>query len=133
MILGLRHLALKVMNLAKSQDFYARLFGMHVVWQPDSDNVYMSSGTDNLALHQIPAEELSAYQPRQGQYLDHFGFFMESPDHVDAMFHRVQQEGVTIVKIPKKHRDGSYSFYLADPDENVIQVLHDPTVMKPTP
>ena len=131
MILGLRHLALKVIDLASSKEFYERLFGMHVVWQPDPDNVYMSSGTDNLALHQIPAEEISAYQPRHGQFLDHFGFFVNSPDRVDAMFHRVQQEGATIVKIPKRHRDGSYSFYLADPDDNVIQVLHDPTVLRP--
>ena len=125
---GLRHLALKVIDISKSLTFYERLFGMRVVWQPDPENIYLSSGTDNLALHQLPAEELASYRPRQGQYMDHFGFFMESPDSVDAMFQRVQGEGVTIVKPPQKHRDGSYSFYLADPDENVIQVLYEPTV-----
>ena len=125
---GLRHLALKVIDLSRSHAFYERLFDMRVVWQPDPDNVYLSSGTDNLALHQLPAEEVSAYQPGQGQFLDHFGFLMETPEKVDAMFQRVQQEGVTIVKPPKKHRDGSYSFYLTDPDENIIQVLYEPTV-----
>ncbi len=125
---GLRHLALKVIDLSKSHAFYERLYGMRVVWQPDPDNIYLSSGTDNLALHQLPAEEVSAYLPRQGQFLDHFGFLMETPECVDAMFQRVQQEGVTIVKPPQKHRDGSYSFYLADPDENIIQVLYEPTV-----
>ena len=64
------------------------------------------------------------------RYMDHFGFFMESPESVDAMFHKVQKEGVPIVKPPKQHRDGSYSFYLSDPDENVIQVLYEPTVAK---
>lgn len=127
MICGLRHVALKVLDLSKSQAFYEHLFGMRIVWQPDPDNIYLSSGTDNLALHQLPPDEVLAYKPRQGQFLDHFGFFVDSPKSVDVMFQRVQKEGVTIVKPPKKHRDGSYSFYLADPDENVIQVLYEPT------
>lgn len=128
MICGLRHLALKVIDISKSHSFYERFFGMQVVWKPDPENIYLSSGTDNLALHQIPVEELSAYQPRQGQFMDHFGFLMESPERVDDMFQQVQKEGVTIVKPPKQHRDGSYSFYLADPDENVVQVLYEPNV-----
>ena len=130
MISGLRHLALKVIDLPRSQAFYERLFGMQVVWQPDPENIYLSSGTDNLALHQLSADELPAYQPRQGQFLDHFGFLMESPESVDGMYQRVQQEGVTILKPPKKHRDGSYSFYLADPDDNIIQVLYEPAAIE---
>ena len=127
-IQGLKHLALKVIDIHKSQVFYERLFGMRVVWQPDPASVYLSSGTDNLALHQIPAKELPAYQNRHGQFLDHFGFLMDSPESVDNMFNRVQQERVTIIQIPKRHRDGSYSFYIADPDHNTIQILFEPTI-----
>ena len=104
---------------------------MQVVWKPDPENIYLSSGSDNLALHQLPAEELSTYQPGQGQFMDHFGFLMDSPESVDDMFQQVQKEGVRIVKPPKQHRDGSYSFYLADPDENVIQVLYEPNMVGP--
>lgn len=127
MICGLRHIALKVTDITKSRAFYERLFSMRIVWQPDPENIYLSSGTDNLALHQLPLKELQAYQPRPEQFLDHFGFFMDSPQSVDIMFQRVQKDGVTIVKPPRTHRDGSYSFYIADPDENVIQVLYEPT------
>jgi hypothetical protein len=35
------------------------------------------------------------------------------------------------VKPLKQHRDGSYSFYLSDPDLNTIQVLFEPTVHLP--
>jgi len=35
---------------------------------------------------------------------------------------------VTIVKPLKLHRDGSYSFYLADPDGNTVQVLYEPNI-----
>src|SRR3970040_2316753 len=53
-IRGLRHLALKVTDLARSRKFYEEFFGMQVVWEPDPENVYLSSGRDNLALHLIP-------------------------------------------------------------------------------
>ncbi len=125
---GLRHLALKVTNLAKSQAFYQNLFDMQVVWQPDEENLYLSSGVDNLALHQIPASEVQQYQRGQGQFLDHFGFLMDSPESVDQLYQRVQEQGATILHPPKRHRDGSYSFYLADPDHITIQVLYEPTV-----
>jgi len=131
---GLRHLALRVTNLARSRAFYERLLGMKVVWEPDSDNVYFSSGSDNLALHQIGQTELAQYQPPRGQLLDHFGVILESPAHVDDMFREVQREGgqygSTIAKPPKQHRDGSYSFYFTDPDGNVIQALYEPTISR---
>ena len=76
---GLRHLALRVTNLARSRAFYERFLAMKVVWEPDPDNVYFSSGSDNLALHQIPARDLEQYQPPRAQLLDHFGVILESP------------------------------------------------------
>ncbi len=131
---GLRHLALRVTNLPRSRGFYEQLLGMKAVWEPDPDNVYFSSGTDNLALHQIPQAELSSYQPPCGQLLDHFGVILDSSEAVDEMFRHVErraaQFGAAIVKPPKRHRDGSYSFYFADPDGNVIQALYEPTISK---
>jgi len=129
-ILGLRHLALNVKDIEVSQKFYEQVFDMKVVWQPDSHNVYLSSGTDNLALHQIPDENLVAFPGQTGQFLDHLGFLIDAPANVDAIFQRVQADGLPIVKPLKQHRDGSYSFYLADPDGNVVQVLYEPTVSK---
>ncbi len=127
-ILGLRHLALKVRDIVKSKAFYESLFQMTVVWQPDPDNVYMSSGVDNLALHQIPPGELADFQDRHGQFLDHLGFIMDSPANVDRLYEIAMTKSVPIVHHPKQHRDGSYSFYLADPDQLTIQILYEPTV-----
>jgi len=62
------------------------------------------------------------------QWLDHLGFIMSSPEAVDRLFTRVEQQGVTVVRRPKRHRDGSYSFYVADPDGNTVQVLFEPYV-----
>ena len=59
---------------------------------------------------------------------------MESPAHVYDLSRDVQQDwaryGATIAKPPKQHRDGSYSFYFADPDGNVIQALYEPTISR---
>ncbi len=140
---GLRHVALRVTNLKRSRAFYEELLAMKVVWEPDPDNVYFSSGTDNLALHQITAGEVAAYQPPRGQLLDHMGVILESPQAVDRMYGmvrpRIQSLGGKIEKEPKQHRDGSYSFYFSDPDGNVIQALYEPTIsrleftLRPTP
>ena len=64
-IKGLWHLALRVKDVSRSRAFYEGLFGMNVVWAPDPDNLYLSSGRDNLALHQIPPGEVSRYQASQ--------------------------------------------------------------------
>ncbi len=125
---GLRHLALRVRDVQVSQAFYERLFDMKLVWQPDPENVYLSTGVDNLALHQISAEEQKQFKQSPVDPLDHLGFLMDSPESVKALFQEVSAQGVTIVEPPKQHRDGSFSFYLADPDHNTIQVLFEPSV-----
>jgi catechol 2,3-dioxygenase-like lactoylglutathione lyase family enzyme len=131
---GLRHVALRVTNLARSRAFYEQLLCMKVVWEPDADNVYFSSGTDNLALHQISSGELAAYQPAKAQLLDHIGVIVESRQVVDRMYgeiaSKIESLGGKIAKDPKQHRDGSYSFYFSDPDGNLIQALYEPTISK---
>lgn len=130
---GLWHVALRVTDLHRSRAFYEGLFGMQVVWAPDPGSLYLSSGSDNLALHQIPSAGMADVKKPGSQLLDHLGFIMSSPEAVDRLFTRVEQQGVTVVRRPKRHRDGSYSFYVADPDGNTVQVLFEPTISKLEP
>jgi catechol 2,3-dioxygenase-like lactoylglutathione lyase family enzyme len=102
---------------------------MKVVWEPDPENVYLSFGSDNLALHQIPPGE--TLQQGKGQPLDHFGFIVENEADVDAIARKMDEAGVLILKPAKRHRDGSYSFYMADPDGNIIQILYEPHISPP--
>ena len=125
-IRGLWHLALKVSNLSRSRAFYSEIFGMRVIWEPDAQNAYLSSGADNLALHQVPEAERGAVLAHSPQRLDHLGFIMETVESVDRLFRVVVERGILVVQPPRLHRDGSYSFYLADPDGNVVQALYEP-------
>jgi len=120
---GLRHLALNVADVSASVEFYSSLFGMRVVWQPDPDNAYLSSGCDNLALHRAAANA-----PRGGQRLDHLGFIVETAEDVDHAAEALAARHIPLLRPPRTHRDGSRSLYLTDPDGNVIQILYEPTL-----
>lgn len=120
--IGLRHIALHCKNLEECTRFYTDLLGLKIVWHPDEDNVYLSSGSDNFALHRAPAD----FYPAKHQHLDHLGFFLKTPGDVDEWHTFLKENGVTIKAAPKDHRDGTRSFYCADPDGNVVQMIYIP-------
>jgi len=119
---GLRHLAIRVSDIPRAVDFYRRVFGMRIVWQPDPDNAYLSSGCDNLALHRGEAGDPAA------QVLDHLGFIVATTGDLEAGYRWAKESGIDIVNPLRRHRDGSMSFYLRDPDGNVIQALFEPEI-----
>lgn len=123
----MRHIALKVREVARAKRFYQELLGMSVVWEPDARNVYLSSGCDNLALHEVAEDFANSADERQ---LDHLGFIVDSIDRVRELEQDFIRQGVTIVHPFKIHRDGSASFYCADPDGIVIQMLYEPTLSR---
>lgn len=119
---GMRHIALWIKEFAACQHFYVDLLGMKIVWQPDQDNIYLSSGHDNLALHRAPLE----FSPAKHQHLDHLGFFLTEKNEVDHWHDYLKAHHVDIKATPKDHRDGTRSFYCADPDGNIVQMIYMP-------
>lgn len=119
---GLHHVALQVKNLAECIHFYTELLGMKIMWQPDEDNFYLTTGNDNFALHRAPAD----FAPAKHQHLDHIGFFLREREEVDRWHEYLRANGVLIKAGPKDHRDGTRSFYCADPDGNIVQVIYYP-------
>lgn len=124
--LGLHHVALYIQDLEKSKKFYVDILGMKIEWQPDEENIYLTSGSDNLALHQAK----HPFAPRQQQRLDHMGFIMESPDAVTAWHDYLKAHAVNIVQGVKHHRDGAVSFYCLDPDGNTVQFIFHPPLSR---
>jgi catechol 2,3-dioxygenase-like lactoylglutathione lyase family enzyme len=122
--IGLRHVALYVKNLEACTSFYTDILGMKIVWQPDPDNIYLSSGSDNFALHRAPAD----FSPDKHQHLDHIGFFLTAREEVDQWHDYLRANHVTIKAGPKDHRDNTRSLYCCDPDGNVVQMIYVPDI-----
>jgi catechol 2,3-dioxygenase-like lactoylglutathione lyase family enzyme len=120
---GLRHLALNVRDLDAMKRFYVDLLGFMIEWEPDSDNVYLSSGIDNLALHKGSVGPAGAPGA-----LDHLGLIVGAADDVDRWAEFLEGRGVTIDARPRTHRDGARSCYFKDPDGNVVQIIHHPPI-----
>ena len=123
---GLRHLALNVRDLAAMKRFYVDVLGFAVEWEPDSDNVYLSSGIDNLALH--AGVHAAVASSGSGQALDHLGLIVRAADDVDKWAAFLESRGVTLDAKPKTHRDGARSCYFSDPDGNKVQIIHHPPI-----
>ncbi len=121
--LGIRHIALKVKDIQKAEDFYVRILGFKQEWKPDINNLYLTSGLDNLALHQSSSSLKMEESP-----LDHFGILVKTPEDVDQWAYYLKEQGIVLSKEPKTHRDGARSVYFQDPDGNLIQILYHPTI-----
>lgn len=127
--LGLRHLALFVRAFEECEHFYRELMGMAVEWRPDGDNVFLSSGPDNLALHRVAEGTGPAFDDPHAQHLDHLGFFLADFEAVDAWYAFLGAHGVTMKTAPRTHRDGARSFYCVDPDGNTVQLICHPPIL----
>ena len=120
---GMRHIALTVRDLEAAEQFYVGLLGMNVEWRPDPDNVYLTSGNDNLALHRgdtAPAQ--------QGQLLDHIGFILATPEDVDDWYAFLVANHIEMKSEPRTHRDGARSFYCVAPEQVVVQMIYHPPI-----
>ncbi|MBF8297816.1 MAG: glyoxalase/bleomycin resistance protein/dioxygenase [candidate division NC10 bacterium] len=128
------HLSLRVSDLDASEKFYIEILGMRPVWRSEGEIAFLECGNDDLALIQIPKEEVQAFRQRaqSSQSLHHFGFRVRSKDGVDQLAEEVKARGIIIDDGPRDHRDGSRSFYFRDPDGNYVQILWDPIRETPT-
>lgn len=120
---GMRHIALYVRDLEAAENFYVGLLGMEVEWRPDPDNVYLTSGNDNLALHRsdvVPAD--------QGQLLDHVGFILKKPEDADDWYRFLMANDIEMKSEPRTHRDGARSFYCVGPEQVVVQMIYHPPI-----
>ena len=125
--LGIRHIALQVSDPQRSKAFYTRILKMELEWEPDPDNIYLTTGgQDNLALHKATEQPSS----NDSQRLDHIGFALPTLQDVDQWYAWIRSQNVPVVKEIKTHRDGARSFYFSDPDGNTIQMIYHPPIAR---
>lgn len=118
---GMHHVAFNVSNFEATKAFYTEVLGLTVEWEPDDDNVYLTSGSDNIALHRV----MEAVAP-VNQRLDHVGFLLGNKNDVDTWHTYLASQDIEIVEPPRTHRDGARSFYCRDPNGVSIQFIYHP-------
>ena len=123
-LLGLRHVALYTGALDACERFWIDIMGYWLEWKPDADNVYLTSGYDNLALHKLPP----GAEPGPVQIVHHIGFIVRRPENVDEWAERIRNLGIPLAQEPRTHRDGARSIYFHDPDGLLIQLLYHPPI-----
>jgi catechol 2,3-dioxygenase-like lactoylglutathione lyase family enzyme len=121
---GIRHVALFVRDMARAEAFYRDVLGYREEWRPSERELYMTRGSDNLALHAVDPGAGEARESR----LDHIGLLMARPEDVDAWATWLTDHGVPLDTKPRTHRDGARSFYARDPDGTRIQFIWHPPI-----
>jgi catechol 2,3-dioxygenase-like lactoylglutathione lyase family enzyme len=120
--LGLRHVALRVRDLAAAERFFVEVLGYRVEWRPDPENVYLIRQGDNVALHRA--------EPAPGPgLLDHVGLLVARAEDVDRWADHLGALGAKLLALPRTHRDGARSLYLEGPEGLVVQILHHPPAL----
>lgn len=123
-MVGIRHVALFVQDIALALDFYTRIMGMEIEWHPDADNVYLTNHGDVFALHRVD------YTPQSQQRLDHIGFVLANEAAVDQWYEYLVAQGVKITEPPKTHRDGARGFYCLDAVGHLLELIYHPPITK---
>ena len=121
-MLGIRHVALFVKELEACVKFYVEIMGMHIEWQPDADNVYLTNHGDVFALHRVDCD------PVPQQRLDHIGFVLKTADDVDQWYDYFVKQGIRITEAPKTHRDGARGFYCLDSVGHLLELIYHPPI-----
>lgn len=119
------HAALLVHRFEAVERFYTDALGMEVAWRPDPDTVYLTSGSDSLALRRSADRTAE-----RGGRLDHIGLAVARLADVDHWHDILVARGTPVVAPPRTHRDGARSFYCRDPEGTLVQILYHPALSK---
>ncbi|MCB5204356.1 VOC family protein [Neorhizobium sp. T786] len=119
------HSMIRVLDEARSVDFYGKVFGLEVADRLDFDTftlVYMSNAESPFEV------ELTINKGRTEPYAlgDGYGHIAVSVSDLDAEYARLAGAGITLGKIVDFNRDGGLLarfFFVTDPDGYKIEVL----------
>lgn len=119
---GLNHITIRVNDIERAQQFYGEVLDFELVRKMgESMAVYQVGDEDTVVL--VEAE--TSYDPTSRDYrIDHFGFYVDSPEEVDEMANYLRKKEVTILSGPANRKRGRFLF-ISDPDGNMIEILYE--------
>lgn len=118
---GLNHITLRVNNISRAEAFYGEVLGFEVEKKMGRSMTVYRIGSDSLVLVEAETE----YETSSRDYrVDHFGFFVDSPERVDELAAFFKEREVTILSGPSNRKNGRFVF-ISDPDGNMIEIFHE--------
>ena len=119
---GINHITIRVNDIKRAEEFYGDMLGFELLRKMgQSMAVYQVGDEDTLVL--VEAE--TSYDPSSRDYrVDHFGFYLESPEKVDELADYFREQEVTILSGPANRKRGRFVF-ISDPDGNMIEFFYD--------
>ncbi len=119
---GLNHITIRVNRIDASKEFYGDILGFELIrTMGQSMAVYDVGQGDTLVI--VEAE--TSYDPTSRDFrVDHFGFYVDSPEEVDKLAAYFREKEVTIMSGPANRKKGRFLF-IADPDGNMIEFFYE--------
>ncbi|MDZ7692957.1 MAG: VOC family protein [Balneolaceae bacterium] len=119
---GLNHITIRVNEIERAEEFYGDILGFELLRKMGkSMAVYKVGDEDTLVL--VEAE--TSYDPSSRDYrVDHFGFYVDSPNEVDEMAEYFREKEVSILSGPANRKRGRFVF-ISDPDGNMIEIFYE--------
>lgn len=119
---GLNHITIRVNDIERAEEFYGEILGFDLLRKMGkSMAVYQVGDEDTLVL--VEAE--TSYDPNSRDYrVDHFGFYVDSPEEVDELAEYFRAHEVTVLSGPANRKRGRFVF-ISDPDGNMIEIFYE--------
>ncbi len=119
---GINHITIRVNDIDKAQHFYDDILGFKLKRKMgESMAVYQVGEEDTLVL--VEAE--TGYDPSSRDYrVDHFGFYVDSPEKVDEMAAYFREKEVSVLSGPANRKRGRFIF-ISDPDGNMLEIFFE--------
>jgi catechol 2,3-dioxygenase-like lactoylglutathione lyase family enzyme len=119
---GINHITIRVNDIEQAEHFYGELLGFELVRKMGkSMAVYRVGNEDTIVL--VEAE--TSYDTSSRDFrVDHFGFYLDSPEQVDEMCDYLKEHEVTILSGPANRKRGRFVF-VSDPDGNMLEFFYE--------
>ena len=119
---GINHITIRVNKIEPAEEFYGGILGFELVRKMGrSMAVYRIGREDTIVI--VEAE--TSYDPNSRDFrVDHFGFYLNSPEEVDEMEAYLRVHEVTSLSGPANRKNGRCLF-ATDPDGNMIEFFYE--------